>query len=128
MEVMVVFPCEPPITTLVLFFDCSYKNSGYEKIFNPNSCAFKSSGLSALACMPRITESISEVIFSGNQPNSSGSSPLFSKRVLEGSKTASSLPVTWYPFSCNAMARLCIALPPMAIKCVLIYSNIWIGY
>ena len=117
---MVVFPCEPPITTRVLFLDCSYKNSGYEYIFKPNSCAFSNSGLSALACIPKIIDSISEVILSGNQPNSIGNNPFLSNRDLEGSKMASSLPVTWYPLLCKANAKLCIAAPPMAIKCVLI--------
>jgi len=32
----------------------------------------------------------------------------------------SSLPVIWYPFCCKANARLCMALPPMAIKCMFI--------
>ena len=117
---MVVFPWEPPITTRVLFLDCSYKNSGYEYIFKPNCCALSNSGLSSLACIPRITASISWVIFSGNQPSSTGNNPFFSKRDLEGSKIASSLPVTWYPLLCNASARLCMAAPPIAMKCVLI--------
>ena len=91
---MVVLPCEPPITTLVLFLDCSYKNSGYEYIFKPISCACNNSGLSFLACIPRIMTSNCSVIFSGNQPNSLGKSPFFSKRDLEGSCMVSSLPVT----------------------------------
>ncbi len=52
---------------------------------NPNSCAFNSSGLSALACIPKITASNFECIFSGNQPNSSGNNPFTSKRDFEGS-------------------------------------------
>ena len=40
---------------------------------------------------------------------------------FDGSKIASSLPVTMYPLLCNASAKLCIAAPPMAMKCVLIF-------
>lgn len=40
------------------------------------------------------TASISDVIFSGNQPISAGSRPRFSRRDFDGSKMASSLPVT----------------------------------
>ena len=46
------------------------------------------------ACIPRIMTSNCSVIFSGNQPNSLGKSPFFSKRDLEGSCMVSSLPVT----------------------------------
>ncbi|MFO7895895.1 MAG: hypothetical protein R6U84_03075, partial [Candidatus Cloacimonadales bacterium] len=36
--------------------------------------------------------------------------------VREGSKISSSEPVTRYPFLQRLMAKLCIALPPIAIK------------
>ena len=58
----------------------------------------------------------SKVIFSGNQPKFSGKRPRDFKRDFEGSKIASSLPLTSKPFKCKANARLCIAAPPMAIK------------
>ena len=83
-----VFPWEPPITTRFLFFDCSNKYSGYEKIFKPKSWALKSSGLSARACIPKITESICSVILEGNQPIFSGKIPAFSSLDLEGLKIA----------------------------------------
>ena len=64
---------------------------------------------------------MSEVIFSGNQPISIGNIPFLSNRDFDGSKIASSLPETLYPLLCKANARLCIAAPPIAIKCVLMY-------
>ncbi len=87
---------------------------------SPSSCALISSGLSSRACIPNMTASRSGVIFSGYHPHWAGRSPAFSNLPREGSKISSSEPLTWYPFSYKAKARLCIALPPMAIKCIFI--------
>ena len=84
----------------------------------PKSWAFNNSGLSAFACIPSTIASRSIVIFSGNQPNSSGNNPLASNLDLEGSKMKSSLPVIMYPLCSKANAKLCMALPPIAIKCI----------
>ena len=88
--------------------------------------------------MPKTIASKLLEIFSGYQPNISGSKPLASNLDFEGSKIVSSLPVTLYPLWCNAKAKLCIADPPMAIKCTFIkqISNskiqipnyLWISY
>ena len=87
---------------------------------NPNSCAFSNSGLSAFACMPKTMASKSAFIFSGNHPNSSGNNPFASNLDFEGSKITSSLPVILYPLCSKASAKLCMALPPIAIKCICI--------
>ena len=70
--------------------------------------------------MPKTIASKLDVTFSGYQPNASGNNPLASNLDFEGSKIVSSLPVTLYPLLCNAKAKLCIAAPPMAIKCTFI--------
>jgi len=51
-----------------LFLVCSKRYSGNDIIFSPSSCARMSSGLSPRACMPRMTVSVSSVIFLGSQP------------------------------------------------------------
>jgi len=81
-----------------------------------NALAFNSSGLSFFACIPNTIASIFLSILSGNQPSLSGNNPNFAKRDREGSKISSSEPVIVSPFLCKAIARLCMALPPMAIK------------
>ncbi len=48
--------------------------------------------------LPSTTASKSDVILSGCQPNSFGSSPYFSSLLLAGSKISSSEPVTVIPF------------------------------
>lgn len=45
-----------------------------------------------------------------------GKIPSLFNLPLEGSKISSSVPVTSNPFLDNAIAKLCIALPPIAIK------------
>lgn len=87
----------------------------------PNSVARMSSGLSFLACIPRITASKSVVIRFAFHPISAGKIPSRFKRDFDGSKISSSDPVTFAPFRESAMAKLCIALPPIAIKCTFIY-------
>ena len=51
---------------------------------------------------------------------SSGSNPCDSSLDLDGSKIWSSEPVTSCPFFLSAIARLCIAAPPMAMKWIFI--------
>ena len=58
------------------------------------SRAFKSSGLSFRACIPKIIMLISSVMFSGCQPSFSGNKPYFFSLLFEGSKISSSDPVT----------------------------------
>ena len=84
--------------------------------YGPSSCAFNNSGLSMRACIPSTTASRSGVMRSGCQPNDSGSKPYFSSRLFAGSNISSSEPVTVIPFWHSAMAKLCMALPPIAIK------------
>ena len=55
-------------------------------------------------------------IFSENHPSSTGSKLYFFNLDLDGSLIKSSLPVIVYPFNFSAIARLCIAEPPIAIK------------
>ena len=92
MEVVDVFPWLPPITTRVLFLEYSNKNSGYEYILIPSAFDLINSGLSFFACIPSMTASRSEFIFSSNQPSFSGRRPASESRVFDGSKMASSLP------------------------------------
>src|SRR5690554_6489534 len=74
--------------------------------------------------MPKMTAVIELSIFSGNQPISLGISPAFFNLLYEGSNISSSEPVTKKPFCCKAKAKLCIAAPPIAIKCIcFIYST-----
>ena len=56
------------------------------------------------------------VIREASHPCVSGIRPQAARRLADGSKISSSEPLTEYPFLCRAMARLCMALPPMAIK------------
>ena len=49
-----------------------------------STLALASSGLSAWACIPKITASISAVIFSGNHPNSFGRMPRWDSFVMPG--------------------------------------------
>ena len=90
----------------------------------PSSCALSNSGLSAFACIPSITASKSWCTFSANHPNSAGKIPLADNLLFEGSKITSSLPVILYPLSAKARAKLCIALPPMAIKWIFIFEGL----
>src|SRR5664279_3516334 len=89
-------------------------------ILMPRSLALRSSGLSAFACMPRMTVSISLVIFAGFHPHFAGRRPYFSSLDLDGSNISSSDPETVYPLLCKAIARLCITAPPIAMKCTFI--------
>ena len=56
--------------------------------------ASNSSGLSAFACIPKITKSKSDEILEENHPNVSGNKPCFANLDFDGSKILSSLPET----------------------------------
>ena len=113
---MVVFPWLPAITIRCLSLLASNKYSGYEKTGISKVFACSNSGLSSRACIPKMTASNRDEIFSGNQPISLGKIPSFASLDLEGSKISSSEPVISCPFLRRAMAKLCMALPPIAIK------------
>ena len=93
-----------------------YVYAGTRTIFQSYPSQLKHTGLSILACIPRIMVSILSFIIAGFQPILYGNSPYFSNLSLDGLKISSSEPVTNSPFKKSAIAKLCIALPPIAIK------------